>query len=506
MPIALLSVTDKTGIEKLGADLVRLGYSLVSTGGTAQALQRAGLPVQEVSELTGFPEMLGGRVKTLHPRVHGGILGDLSLTDHVTVMQEAGIEPISIVVVNLYRFEETVRKTDSLDERIEAIDIGGPAMIRSAAKNHKHVWAVVDPDDYEALVGCLESCEDRRLEFAAKAFRHTALYDSVISSVLSANRLEQESLTIPLRLRQLLRYGENPHQRAGLFVDPVQAGGVAQAKQLSGKELSYNNLLDSDSAWLLAMDLAPGSCAIIKHGNPCGAASKGNCAKSYSAARESDPISAFGGVAAFNGTVDLVAAEACTAKGNFLEVILAQAFTPDAVELIGNRSGWGTNVRLLQVNSTQSTQRLQVRSISGGALVQDFDLEPEGTEFSVVTERAPSAKEREALLFLWKIVKHVHSNAIVIGNEAQLLGVGAGQMNRVQSVRLAIEGAGERVQGSALASDAFFPFPDSVETAAASGVTAFIQPGGSKKDQEVIDAANRANCTMLFSGVRHFRH
>lgn len=450
--------------------------------------------------------MLGGRVKTLHPRVHGGILGDLSLPDHVEAMRAAGIQPISVVIVNLYRFEDTARKTESMSERIEAIDIGGPAMIRSAAKNHRHVWVVVDPADYSGLIRCLEGNEDRRVEFAAKAFRHTALYDSVISSVLTTSRVERESITIPLRLRQSLRYGENPHQRSGLYVDPLQSGGVAQATQLSGKELSYNNLLDADSAWLLAQDLEPDSCAIIKHSNPCGVSSMGTCAQSYLVARECDTISAFGGVAAFNGIVNLATAEACTAKGNFLEVILADSFTPDARDLIVNRSGWGANVRLLEVPPLKTLDRLQVRSISGGALVQDYDLEPESTEFAVVTKRAPTEEERRALMFVWKVVKHVHSNAIVIGSEKQMFGVGAGQMNRVQSVRLAIEGAGDQAQGAALASDAFFPFPDSIETAAAAGVSAFIQPGGSKKDEEVIEAANRANCTMLFSGVRHFRH
>jgi len=512
MPRALISVTDKTGVAEFAADLVRAGYDLISTGGTAKMLRESGLPVRDVSDVTGFPEMMDGRIKTLHPKVHGGLLGDLRVESHRTQMAEAGIEPISIVCVNLYAFEKTVVVDHTLDEAIESIDIGGPAMIRAAAKNWANVAVVTDPMDYAevsqaAVDGSLG--DDLRLRLSAKAFRHTAFYDSMIARYLSGaaglTPVESETLTIGLRRRATLRYGENPHQTAGLFVDPLGDPGLPQAEQLWGKELSYNNILDSDAAWELVSDLPAGSCAIIKHGNPCGAAAGKSLADSYRLAKASDPISAFGGIAAFHGEVDLAAAEAMTEKGNFLEVVIATGLSADAKEVFTERAGWGQDVRLIVAALAPANSSLTLRSIRGGALVQDSDEDP-GGDWRVVTDRHPTEDEMAALRFAWRIIPHVKSNAIVIADSQRLLGVGAGQMNRVQSVRLALNQAGALARGAVLGSDAFFPFPDSIETAAAEGVKCFIQPGGSKKDGDVIARANELGVTMVFTGVRHFRH
>ncbi len=510
MPRALLSVTDKTGLAGFAAGLHELGFELVSTGGTAALLRESRLPVVEVSEITQFPEMLDGRVKTLHPNVHGGLLADLRKESHAVALQESGIEPISVVCVNLYAFEKTVSGEHTLDQAIESVDIGGPAMIRASAKNHANVAVVVDPGDYPDVLSALR--EDRlaemRLRLSAKAFRHTAFYDSMISRYLTRAAGEpvfSETLTLGFRRAQSLRYGENPHQMAALYLDPFGEPGLAHAKQLWGKELSYNNLADADAAWELVTDLPEGSCAIIKHANPCGAAFGQDLAESYRLARESDPISAFGGIAALHGPVDEAAALAMTDKGNFLEVVIAPSFSPEAVRVFQERSGWGQNVRLLEAPIPSSAPSLFVRSIRGGALIQDWDEDPQNT-WRVVTKRQPTDEEWQALRFQWACIPHVRSNAIVVGGPRRLLGVGAGQMNRVQSVRLALEQAGEATRGAALASDAFFPFPDSVETAAQAGIAAIVQPGGSKKDDDVIAAADRLGIAMCFTGTRHFRH
>ena len=510
MPRALLSVTDKTGLVEFGRALADRGFELISTGGTAKALREAGLTVRDVADVTGFPEMLDGRVKTLHPKVHGGLLGDCRKESHVQQMADAGIEGFDIVAVNLYAFERTVSGEHSLDDAVESIDIGGPAMVRATAKNFANVAVVVDPGDYNTVVDAWDAgtLEDQRQGLAAKAFRHTAFYDSMIARYLSGASSEElfhETYTLGLRRSMTMRYGENPHQRAALYVDPLGAPGIAQAKQLWGKELSYNNFLDSDAAWELVADLPEGACAIIKHGNPCGAALGEDQGDSYRIAKQSDPISAFGGIAAFHGIVDLAAAEAMTEKGNFLEVVIGTGFTEDALEIFKTRSGWGQDVRLLEAPLPPAEPNLILRTIRGGMLIQDSDEEP--TEnWKVVTERQPTEDEWSALRMAWRIVPHVKSNAIVLAGKNRLYGVGAGQMNRVQSVRLAIEQAGEHTKESALASDAFFPFPDSIETAAAAGITCVIQPGGSKKDQEVIDRANELGIAMIFTGVRHFRH
>ncbi|MCB8932490.1 MAG: bifunctional phosphoribosylaminoimidazolecarboxamide formyltransferase/IMP cyclohydrolase [Fimbriimonadaceae bacterium] len=510
MPRALLSVTDKSGVVAFARGLVDAGYELVSTGGTARALREAGLAVTDVAHVTGFPEMLDGRIKTLHPAIHGGLLGDVRNADHRTAMVEAGIAPIDVVAVNLYAFEKTVSGEHTLDDAIESIDIGGPAMIRAAAKNHANVTVVVDPGDYEGVLAGVRSgaVESQRLALAAKAFRHTAYYDSMIARYLS-DRAEAprypETLTLGWRRTLALRYGENPHQHAALYTDPLGQPGVARAEQLWGKELSYNNLLDADAAWELVADLPEGACAIIKHGNPCGAAAGASLGESYRMARASDPISAFGGIAAFHGAVDGATAAVMAEKGNFLEVVLATAFDEEALSVFRERSGWGQDVRLLATPLPPRAPGLGVRALRGGVLLQDTDEDP-GLPWTIASRRSPTESEMAALKFLWAVIPHVKSNAIVVGVEGRLLGVGAGQMNRVQSVRLALEQAGAGARGAALASDAFFPFPDSVETAAAAGIAAIVQPGGSKKDEAVIEAADRHGIALVMTGVRHFRH
>ena len=508
---ALLSVTDKLGIVEFAQGLVALGFEILSTGGTAKALRDARIPVTDVSEITGFPEMLDGRVKTLHPMVHGGLLGVVANPEHAAAMSAAGIQPISVVAVNLYRFEETVSKPHELAEAIESIDIGGPAMIRASAKNHASVAVVTDPSDYASVLTALQSgnIAELRPKLAAKAFRLTAYYDSIISRyLLSASgqkELESDLLAVGLRRVQAFRYGENPHQQGALYADGLGQLGLPQAKQLWGKELSYNNINDSVGAWELVGDLPSHACAIIKHGNPCGAATSGSFGDSYNRARASDPISAFGGIAAFNGLVDLEAAEAMTAKGNFLEVVLATGFSEEAVEVFKNRAGWGQDVRLLEVALPPQKPFLTLKAIRGGAIVQESDEDP-SSGWQVVTQAVPTSEQMAALRLQWAIVQHVKSNAIVVGNSSQMLGVGAGQMNRVQSVRLALEQAGDASHGAVLASDAFFPFPDSIETAAAAGIAAVVQPGGSKKDSDVIARADELGIAMCFTGTRHFNH
>ncbi|RYG48541.1 bifunctional phosphoribosylaminoimidazolecarboxamide formyltransferase/IMP cyclohydrolase [bacterium] len=509
MKRALLSVTDKSGIVEFAQGLSELGYELLSTGGTAKALREAGLAVTDVSEATGFPEMLDGRVKTLHPKIHGGLLGDLRLEGHRNQMAEAEILPIEIVGVNLYAFEKTVTGEHQFEEAVESIDIGGPGMVRSAAKNHANVYVVVDPTDYPTVLATLRDAGNGMLrrELAAKAFRHTAYYDSMIARYLSDEGGFTETLTLGYRHRQTFRYGENPHQTAALYVDPLGRPGIGQAEQLWGKELSYNNLLDADGAWELACDLPLGGVAIIKHSNPCGAAAAGSLAESYNQAREADPISAFGGIAALHGVVDEAAALAMTAKGNFLEVVVAAGFDEAALDVFRNRSGWGKDVRLLVAPIVAQSPSLSVRAIRGGVLVQQTDEQIERPEdWTFVTALKPTEAQLTALALNWSIVRHVKSNAIVVGNETRLLGVGAGQMNRVQSVRLALEQAGEGARGAVLASDAFFPFPDSIETAAAAGIAAIVQPGGSKKDPDVIAKCDELGIAMALTGARHFRH
>jgi len=507
---ALISVTDKTGVLGFARGLAELGFELISTGGTAKAIRDAGLAVRDVSDVTGFPEMLDGRVKTLHPMVHGGLLGDVRLDSHVAAMQEAGIAPISVLCVNLYAFEKTVTGPHELEDAIESIDIGGPAMIRAASKNWANVAVVVDPNDYSCVLAALQdgSIANHRLSLSAKAFRHTAYYDSMVARYLTKAAGENpytETLTMGFRRASAFRYGENPHQSGALYHDPLGNPGIAQAKHLWGWELGYNNWNDADGAWELAADLATPACAITKHGNPCGVAIASSYGAAFRVARDSDPISAFGGVVAINGILDEEAAEAMVEKGNKLDVIIATGYTDGALEMFRSRKGWGQEVRLLSAPLPGSEKSIIVRSIRGGALIQDTDEDP-GGEWKVATQKQPTPDQMAAMKFLWKIVPHVKSNAIVVGTSDRLLGVGAGQMNRVQSVRLALEQAGDATIGAALASDAFFPFPDSIETAAAAGIACLVQPGGSKKDSDVIAKADELGLVMCMTGVRHFRH
>lgn len=510
MPRALLSVTNKDGVVEFAKFLHENGFELVSTGGTAKALRDAGLDVKDVADITGFPEMLDGRVKTLHPMVHGGILGDRRKATHVEQMEAAQIGAIDLVCVNLYAFENTVTRDHTEEQAVESIDIGGPTMVRASAKNYANVTIVVDPADYPRVQEAIASgsVESLRKGLAAKAFRHTAFYDSMISRYLTDATGDEEwpsELSFGYRRKLALRYGENPHQSGALYVDPLGKAGIAQANQLWGKELSYNNILDGDAAWELVCDMPPNSCAIIKHGNPCGASVAENFGQAYLQARESDPISAFGGIAAVNGVVDVATAEAMTSKGNFLEVVIGTKFEPEAAQVFMDRAGWGQNVRLLEAPLVAAEANLALRSVRGGVLIQPTDEDP-GFEWKAVSKKPASADEMESMKLAWAILPHVKSNAIIVVKDGRLLGTGAGQMNRVQSVRLALEQAGDGAKGAVLASDAFFPFPDSIEVAASAGISAVVQPGGSKKDDEVVAKADELGLAMVLTGVRHFRH
>ncbi|MDQ2985733.1 MAG: bifunctional phosphoribosylaminoimidazolecarboxamide formyltransferase/IMP cyclohydrolase [Armatimonadota bacterium] len=507
---ALLSVTDKSGIAEFAAGLIHRGFLLLSTGGTAAALRASGLDVTSISDYTGQPEILGGRVKTLHPKIHGGLLGDTSDDGHLAEMISNGISPISVLAVNLYPFEQVVKSGSARDEEIENIDIGGPAMLRAAAKNADNVLVVTDPADYPQTLAAIDQEDaDFRRSLQAKVFAHTAFYDSLIAERLSHNDLQSDTISLGLRISKRLRYGENPHQSAALCISPFGRGGIPNATQVWGKEISYNNVLDADAAWELVNDLSETvgrqAVAIIKHGNPCGAAWYVSASDSFRAARASDPISAFGGIVAVPGVLSEDTAMAMAEKGNFFEVIVCGSIDASALGVFKERSGWGQDVRILEAGEREGASFLSVRTIRGGALVQASDAD-DPIDWRVVTEAQPTDDEQVALRMAWATCKHVKSNAIVVASAGQMLGAGAGQMNRVQSVRLALEQAGDSAKGAALASDAFFPFPDSIEASADAGVAAIVQPGGSKKDAEVVDAANRMGVKMVFTGVRHFRH
>lgn len=517
---ALISVSDKTGIVEFAQALAAAGVELVSTGGTAKALKDAGLAVRAIDELTGFPEMLEGRVKTLHPKVHGGILADRDKPEHMATIAEHGIGLIDLVVVNLYPFAKTIANPDvTLEDAIENIDIGGPAMVRSAAKNHQGVAIVVDPADYAdviANVGALSLATRRRL--MAKAYAHTAAYDSMIASYFEKQFVEPEAI-LPSTLRlsfekvQDLRYGENPHQVAGFYKGAATGEaciGNATRRDNSGKEVSFNNLYDLDGALELVKEFpeAP-TAAIIKHANPCGCAQGESIAEAFVRAREADTISAFGGILAINRPFDLPLAEQIVGLNNFLECIVAPSYDDAAIKRVVTGKKWGANLRLLQVDGIAGPGKdgFLLKPVVGGMLVSTRDYHPlVPSELVVKSERQPTAEELEELLFAWRCVKHVKSNAIVITKGNAVRGVGAGQMNRVRSVRLAVEQAGEHTPGSVLASDAFFPFPDGPEVAAQAGVTAIIQPGGSVKDDETIALCNQYNIALVFTGIRHFRH
>jgi phosphoribosylaminoimidazolecarboxamide formyltransferase/IMP cyclohydrolase len=512
---AILSVTDKSGLVDFARKLGGLGVELVSTGGTAKLLRDSGIAVKDISELTGFPEMLDGRVKTLHPKVHGGILHRRADSAHRAAVAEHGIPAIDMVVVNLYAFEKTAAKPGvHFEELIENIDIGGPSMIRSAAKNFQDVAVVTSPSDYNAIAdemarsaGALSNESKWRL--AQKAFAATAAYDSAIASTLERVSLNgsfalQPPSSFPPTLRLQfqktmdLRYGENPHQKAAMYADATGTG-VANAHQLQGKELSYNNIVDLQAAWDLAQEFDEPVCAIIKHSNPCGTATGKTLAEAYVRALECDPVSAFGGVIGVNRAVD--AAAATEMAKLFLEVIAAPAFDAATKEIFASKK----NLRLVEVPAGQQTWVL--KNVSGGMLVQDSDLHKLAeSDLKIVTKRPPTPEEKRALLFAWKVCKHVKSNAILYARDGQTVGVGAGQMSRVDSCKIGAMKAQLPLKGTVAASDAFFPFPDGVEEIAKAGATAIIQPGGSVRDQEVIEAADRHGLAMIFTGVRHFRH
>jgi len=498
---ALISVSDKTGIIELAQILKQFNVEIISTGGTAKSLRDAGIDVRDISDVTGFPEMMDGRVKTLHPRVHGGLLALRDNPAHVAAMDQNGIEPIDMVVVNLYPFAETIaREGVTREEAIEQIDIGGPAMIRSAAKNARDVAVVVSSRQYDALIGELKENNgalslETRERLAGEAFQQTAQYDSIVSSYLG-----DQNLLLFLTKSADLRYGENPHQQAALY-HTSERDGVANAELLSGKEMSFNNYVDADAAWQLVCDFEATTCAIIKHTNPAGVGQGETVAEAYQKALATDPVSAFGGIVAINHPVDAAAAQEITKI--FTEVVIAPAYEPAAIEILQAKK----NLRVLRMGSVATAQGFEFKQISGGMLVQTRDSHQlKASDLKVVTTRQPSEEEIRALLFAWTVCKHTKSNAIVYARDGQTVGVGAGQMSRVDSVRIGATRAQLPVAGSVLASDAFFPFRDGLDEAARHGITAVIEPGGSVRDEEVIAAANEHGLAMVFTGVRHFKH
>ena len=543
---ALISVSEKAGLVPLAKQLTAAGIEIYSTGGTRKHLEAAGIGVQDVSAYTSFPEIMDGRVKTLHPKVFGGILCRHDNAEDRASLAEHGIRTFELVVVNLYPFRETVAKPGvAFDEAIEQIDIGGPSLVRAAAKNHAFTSIATSPAQYERIAadiaaGGATTLELRR-ELAAAAFAHTADYDAAIAAWFAAQLANTassgaasgsetasslpEQLNVSLRRKSALRYGENPHQRAGLYVDAAEnrtatAGGstsLASAPPLHGKELSYNNLLDLDSSLAIVRGLTRPAVSVIKHNNPCGAtiatATNESLGDVTRRALDGDPVSAFGSVLGFNRPVDAAAAEVLAEPGRFVEAVVAPAFEPAALEILTTKPKWRNNVRLVAVGELQPAAResdtapLDLRSIDGGVLVQDRDAGPnDQTAWKVATDKTPNDAERAALEFAWTIVRYVKSNAIVVVQGGTLVGVGAGQMSRVDSVEIALRKAGDRAKGGVLASDAFFPFPDSIELAAKAGITAVIQPGGSVKDPEVVAACNERGLAMLLTGRRHFKH
>ena len=509
---ALLSVSDKTGLVELARELVASGFEIISTGGTAKTLRDGGVAVIDAADVTGSPEILGGRVKTLHPYIHGAILARTDLEEQQKELDELGIIPIELVVVNLYPFEETIaRKGVGHDEAVENIDVGGPTMLRAAAKNHARVAVVVNPERYGDLIAEIKDrgavSRDTRLRLAAEAFAHTAAYDAAIAEYFKSlpgidTEICPDCLNISFSKVQDLRYGENPQQEAAFYAFAGSKEGFAAAKQLQGKELSFNNLNDLNAAWELVTEFDQPTAVAVKHTNPCGVGSASTLFEAYGLAYEADPVSIFGGVLALNRQVD--AAEAREMGKIFLEVIAAPGFTPEALEILGQKK----DIRLLVLETAKSSRDLiDIKKIAGGILLQTVDTAPvDVLKARVVTEREPAAVEWEALNFAQKVVKHVRSNAIVIAGNGQTYGVGAGQMNRIGAARIALGQAGARARGAVLGSDAFFPFPDIVDEAARAGIKAIVQPGGSVKDDESIRLCNRLGLAMVFTGRRYFKH
>ena len=515
---ALLSVSDKTGIREFASALHEMGVKILSTGGTAKLLSESGIPVTEVGDYTGFPEMLDGRVKTLHPKIHGGILGRRDIPDHVETMKGADIPPIDLVVVNLYPFSQTVaRENCSLEDAIENIDIGGPTMVRAAAKNYHHVAIVTDPADYGRVLAEMRAnagtvSDATRFDLAKKAFSHTASYDSAISNYLTAIEPDGTRSEFPAQINfnfvrvQRMRYGENPHQQAAFYRDlAALPGSIAGYAQLQGKELSYNNIGDADAAWECVKTFDEPACVIVKHANPCGVAIADSPLNAYKLAYATDTTSAFGGIIAFNRELDAETASAITAN-QFVEVIVAPGASRAALDVTAAKQ----NVRVLTVPLSDAHNRYDFKRVGGGLLVQSPDaLNVRAGELRVVTRAQPSAAQLEDLLFAWKVAKYVKSNAIVFCKGGRTLGVGAGQMSRVDSTKIAsikAAHAGLDLSGSVVASDAFFPFRDGLDVLAQAGARAVIQPGGSMRDEEVIAAADEQNIAMVFTGYRHFRH
>lgn len=507
---ALLSVSDKSGILEFAKELEKMGYELLSTGGTKKFLEENGVSITAVDEITKFPEILGGRVKTLHPLVHGGLLAKHDDAEHQSQMAENGISPIDIVCVNLYPFRETIAKPDvTVEDAIENIDIGGPTMLRSAAKNHAYVTVIVDAVDYDAVLAELHNGQattpETRRRLAAKVFRHTAAYDSYISNYLTDLTGEEypDQLTLTYELSQTLRYGENPHQKAAFYRSPLGSDfSIANANQLHGKELSYNNIQDANAALQIIKEFKIPAAVAVKHMNPCGVGTGETIADAFGKAYEADSTSIFGGIVALNREVDAETAKQLATI--FLEIIIAPAFSGEAIELLTQKK----NIRLLTIPFDSNTRdKWNTVTVEGGLLIQQPDAYGyEDADIQIATERQPTEEELAALKLGWSVVKHVKSNAIVVCNSEMTLGIGAGQMNRVGSAKIALEQAGKAAQGAIMASDAFFPMSDTVEAAAQAGIKAIIQPGGSKKDQESIDKANEYGIAMVFTGIRHFKH
>lgn len=515
---ALISVSNKEGIVEFAKGLYELNIEIISTGGTAKVLEDAGIKVTAVSDITGFPEILDGRVKTLHPKIHGGLLAVRDNKKHMDEIKELDIAPIDMVVINLYPFKETILKPGvTFEEAIENIDIGGPSMLRSAAKNHKDVIVVVDPKDYPLILRELEekgSIDDKiRLKLAYKVFQHTAHYDSLIADYLkqnvstddltSSDSLFPQTLTLTYEKIQDLRYGENPHQKAAFYGEIGRhSGTLAGAKQLGGKELSFNNINDADAALRAVMEFDMPAAVGVKHTNPCGVACADNIYDAYIKAFQADPISIFGGIVALNRPVDVPTAEELVKI--FLEIVIAPGYQDEALEILRTKK----NLRILEVDLDKKfNSTWDMKKVSGGILVQEHDIKDfSENDLKVVTKRAPTDKEMEDLLFGWKVVKHVKSNAIVLAKDLVTVGIGAGQVNRIWPTEQSIAHAGYNAKGAVLASDAFFPFSDVVEAAAAAGITAIIQPGGSIRDEDSIKAADKNNIAMVFTGMRHFRH
>jgi len=507
---ALISVSDKSGIVDFARKLKNLGINLISTGGTERALKQEGIDVINISDVTGFPECLDGRVKTLHPKIHAGILAIRDKEEHMNQLKELNIDTIDMIIVNLYPFKQTIlKKNVELEDAIENIDIGGPTMLRAAAKNYKDVVVIVDPKDYDRVLSDIKHMgnvsEETRFYLAYKVFNHTAAYDALISSYLREKAGiagYTDSITLTFEKVQDLRYGENPHQSAAFYKEPIPVwGSIVSALQLHGKELSFNNINDTNAAIELLKEFEGSSCVAVKHANPCGVGTGKSVFEAYQKAYDCDPVSIFGGIIAINDVVDSTTANEINKI--FVEIVIAPGYTEEALNILKSKK----NIRILQLENIKekNLKSMDIKKVNGGMLIQDADNGELG-ELTVATVRKPSDEEIENLRFAWKVVKHVKSNAIVLARDNNTVGIGPGQVNRIWAAENAIKQAGEKSMGSVMASDAFFPFPDVVEAGAKAGVTAIIQPGGSINDKESIDACNKYNIAMIFTGIRHFRH